>query len=108
MNMSLQTALCVSAEVFNPRTVPALTELRQNYECAVCLTSEVLSPALLLGKIFQGPVNTLSSAPCEELSQRCSLPKILPEARLCPPSPAPGQSPSRDMQGFLFAPRQGS
>lgn len=35
MNVSLQTALCVSAEVFNPRTVPALTELRQKYERVV-------------------------------------------------------------------------
>lgn len=35
VNVSLQTALCVSAEVFNPRTVPALTELRQKYERVV-------------------------------------------------------------------------
>lgn len=51
----------------------AQTEIR-----ACCLTSEVLSPALLLAKIFQSPVNLLSSAPCEELSQHRSLPKCCP------------------------------
>lgn len=35
VNVSLQTALCVSAEVFDPRTVPPLTELRQKYERVV-------------------------------------------------------------------------
>lgn len=35
VNVSLQTALCVSAEVFDPRTVPPLTELGQKYERVV-------------------------------------------------------------------------
>lgn len=49
--------------------IPLFPVFRQKSDHAAYLTSDVLIPALLLGQIFQGTANLLSSAPADELSQ---------------------------------------
>ena len=68
----------VSAQVFTHGTIPLFTAVRQKSDRAAYLTLDVLIPALLLGEIFQGTANLLSSAPAEELSLHGPLPKYRP------------------------------
>lgn len=59
----------VSAQACARGTIPLFPVFRQKSDHAAYLTSDVLIPALLLGQIFQGTANLLSSAPADELSQ---------------------------------------
>ena len=77
-SLSLQAAHPRLSPGLHPRYNSYFTAFRQKSDRAAHLTLDVLTPALLLGEIFQGTANLLSSAPAEELRHHGPLPKHRP------------------------------
>lgn len=65
--------LCRQLSLSVHGTIPLFSVFRQKFDHATYLTVNVLVPALLLGQIFQGTANLLSSAPADRLCQHCHL-----------------------------------